>query len=95
VRFLPDYDNVLLAHADRSRIFPEGASGKDVIGRPTVLVDGFVTAFWKFDRGTGSIAVRPLRKLTGSERRAIIAEAELMLAELLAPGAPARPVRLE
>jgi hypothetical protein len=95
IRFLPEYDNVLLGHADRGRILFEGARAKDVIGKPTVLVDGFVAGFWKFDRGTGSIAVRPLRKLTASERRAIVAEAELLLAELLAPGAPARPVRLE
>jgi len=94
VRFLPDYDNVLLGHADRSRIFPEGASAKDVIGKPTVLVDGFVAAFWKLER-KAELVIRPLRNFSVSERREVVAEAELMLAELLAPGAPARPVRLE
>ncbi len=95
VRFLPDYDNVLLAHADRSRILPEGARGRDVIGRPTVLVDGFVAAFWKLDRRAGAITVSPLRKLVASERREVLAEAELLLEGLLAPGAPAKPVQLE
>jgi uncharacterized protein YcaQ len=50
VRFLPKWDNVLLAHADRSRILPHGMR-KLVIGKngdvaQTVLVDGFVAATW-------------------------------------------------
>jgi len=50
VRFLPKWDNVLLAHADRSRILPRGLQ-KLVIGKngdvaQTVLVDGFVAATW-------------------------------------------------
>lgn len=50
VRFLPKWDNVLLAHADRSRIFPDGVR-KLIIGKngdvaQTVLVDGFVAATW-------------------------------------------------
>ena len=53
-RFLPEYDNALLSHADRGRIvhdrhrkavFP-GAG----LGRATVLVDGFVAGTWKADR---------------------------------------------
>jgi hypothetical protein len=47
-RFLPDYDNVLLAHADRSRVIADGRRSVG-IGRPTVLVDGFVAATWKLD----------------------------------------------
>jgi hypothetical protein len=90
VRFLPDYDNVLLAHADRSRIIAEGAKARDVIGRPTVLVDGFVAAFWKLERRTGAITITPLRKLSASERRAVTDEASA-LAGLLA----AEHVRLD
>jgi hypothetical protein len=49
VRFLPEYDNVLLSHQDRSRfadrdvraIYPPGR-----LGRGHVLVDGFVRATW-------------------------------------------------
>lgn len=47
-RFLPEYDNVLLAHADRSRFMndlaPEGWVGN-------LLVDGFYTGSWRIDRG--------------------------------------------
>jgi hypothetical protein len=49
VRFLPEYDNVLLAHADRSRIVSERAKG--FLSRengywPFVLADGAVCATW-------------------------------------------------
>jgi hypothetical protein len=51
VRLLPDYDNILLAHADRTRIMAPGqhlglfsAAG---IMKGSVLVDGFVRAAWK------------------------------------------------
>jgi hypothetical protein len=84
VRFLPDYDNTLLAHADRSRILPEGAKARDVIGRPTVLVDGFVAAFWKLERRTGAITITPLRKLSASERRAVTDEASALAGLLVA-----------
>jgi hypothetical protein len=50
IRFLPEYDNLLLSHADRSRVVPEqrivplwpGNGGN----RGTVLVDGFWRANW-------------------------------------------------
>jgi hypothetical protein len=89
VRFLPDYDNVLLGHADRSRILPEGFTAGDVIGRPTVLVDGFVGGFWTFDRSTNELAVTPIRRLSTPDRRAVLDEAHA-LSELLA----AKHVRL-
>jgi hypothetical protein len=52
VRFLPEYDNVLLAHADRSRfagsdpsaLYPPGR-----LGRGHVLVDGTLQATWTVD----------------------------------------------
>jgi hypothetical protein len=81
VRFLPAYDNALLAHVDRSRILPAGIKSSGLIGRPTVLVDGFVTATWKLS--DGEIAISPLAKPKASERREVKAEAQ-ELARLLA-----------
>lgn len=54
IRFLPEYDNILIAHKDRRRILPE-AHRKTVIvsaGRVlgSVLIDGFVGAIWKAQR---------------------------------------------
>ncbi len=55
-RFLPEYDNVLLSYADRSRVlgglgpglpFPRGRA----IG--TLLYDGFYRANWKIDQDAG------------------------------------------
>ncbi len=45
-RFLPEYDNVLLAHADRSRIVPHQVELPRGGVRGTVLVDGFVAGAW-------------------------------------------------
>jgi hypothetical protein len=52
VRFLPEYDNVLLAHADRTRFFAGDVAelyppGR--LGRGHVLVDGTVQATWIVD----------------------------------------------
>jgi hypothetical protein len=45
VRFLPRYDNLFLAYADRSRF------GTPPIGVPTVLVDGLPAATWEWRDG--------------------------------------------
>lgn len=74
VRFLPAYDNLLLGHADRSRILPAGAKPSELIGQPTVLVDGFVASTWRLT--DGELAISPLRKLSGQERRDVKLEAE-------------------
>jgi Winged helix DNA-binding domain len=49
-RFLPDYDNVLLAHADRTRVIPQEYRQRIGIGTPTVLIDGFVRGTWRITR---------------------------------------------
>ena len=53
-RFLPEYDNVVLSHDDRTRIVPEHrraplarAGG---VGHGRVLHDGFVCAMWRLRR---------------------------------------------
>ena len=69
VRFLPEYDNVVLGHADRSRVVPPGVPQWTAVGWGTVLVDGFVTARWH-DTADG-IVVEPFRDLSRTERRAV------------------------
>src|SRR5439155_24841040 len=56
VRFLPDYDNVLLAHADRSRIV-DSAHRQQLFTRnllvpASFLVDGFVAGLWTVETTT-------------------------------------------
>lgn len=51
VRYLPEYDNILIAHADRTRILPEEHYKKVFLSaarvRSTILVDGMVSGAWK------------------------------------------------
>jgi Winged helix DNA-binding domain len=85
-RFLPPFDNVILAHADRSRIIAPGH--RDAIYRDrymrTFLVDGFVAGTWSVDGGT--LRVAPLVPLRTQDRRALEAEGERLLA-FVAPDA--------
>ncbi len=57
LRFLPEYDNILIAHKSRVRILPEAhrkkvfVSAGRVLG--SVLIDGFVGGIWKTGRDKG------------------------------------------
>jgi hypothetical protein len=85
VRLLPEYDNTLLSHADRTRIIEDGdrpfvlTRGGQVGG--TVLLDGFVRAIWRTIPGDGkeTLTVRPLRRLTRADKAAIEREALALL----------------
>jgi hypothetical protein len=77
VRFLPKWDNVLLAHADRTRILP-AEHRKRVIKTngdvaQTFLVDGLVAGTWRAD--DGRVAVEPFEPLSRSARAEVEEEA--------------------
>jgi hypothetical protein len=86
VRFLPEWDNAILAYDDRTRIVAAGDRDRvfmlnnQVVG--TVLVDGFVRATWKTTRGRGAatLTVTPLARLSTKDVRALAAEGERLLA---------------
>lgn len=78
VRFLPKWDNTLLAHADRRRVLPEELR-KAVIGKngdvtQTFLVDGIVAGSWTRDK-KGKIALAPFAPLPRAARREVEEEA--------------------
>ncbi len=86
-RFLPKWDNALLAYAppERVRILPEPFR-KTVIRKngdvaPTFLLDGFVAGTWSVERKTRSARLRlePLRRLSRDERDELRAEGEALL----------------
>ncbi|MFC9242618.1 winged helix DNA-binding domain-containing protein [Streptomyces sp. NPDC057136] len=84
-RFLPEFDNVLLGHADRSRVIPpayKGRNGKGNQAYGSLLVDGFLAAIWRLDTlgDTATVTVQPLGRLGGAEREEITEEAVGMLA---------------
>ncbi|MEU9831639.1 winged helix DNA-binding domain-containing protein [Streptosporangium sp. NPDC048047] len=93
VRFLPAYDNVLLGHADRTRIISDEDRARVMPGRalvlPAFLVDGFVRGIWEL-RGT-TLVVSPFRPLTADETESVAGEAERLHA-FVVPGAPAPDV---
>jgi hypothetical protein len=77
VRFLPKWDNVLLAFADRTRVLPEEYR-KKVIGMngdvaQTFLVDGFVAGTWRVE--DGRVVAEPFAPLSRTERDAVAEEA--------------------
>ena len=80
VRFLPEYDNVLLSHKDRSRFGPGVLGAFAQTRRPfkgTILVDGEGRAIWhsELNRDSGSVTLSAGHlPLTRSERRDVEAE---------------------
>ena len=86
VRFLYDFDNLLLSHADRSRVITvdfadQGFAGTMEMPR-SVLVDGMVAATWRVaaNRDAATLTVRPFRELTTAEVEDITAEGTRLLA---------------
>ncbi|MET1002723.1 MAG: winged helix DNA-binding domain-containing protein [Acidimicrobiia bacterium] len=100
VRFLPEYDNVLLSHADRTRVIPEAMRAVDftpggrVLG--TVLSDGFLFGVWAdaFDRKTGraTLTIRHGANLTKKARAALTTEGQQLLRFIHADAAAAEVV---
>lgn len=87
-RFLPEFDNLLLSHADRSRVVPPAYRGRAWQGNQahrTLLVDGFLAGLWKLDGD--ALVVETFGEATRSRREAIAAEGARMLA-VLHPGGP-------
>jgi winged helix DNA-binding protein len=76
-RFLPEYDNLLLSHADRSRVVSDSYrkrfASPNGVGPGSVLVDGMVRAMWTLNRkdGTAVLHIRLLEQLRAQARAAV------------------------
>jgi DNA glycosylase AlkZ-like len=98
VRFLPPFDNLLLAHADRGRVMTDEVRRRVCVGavvEPTVLVDGRVAAVWKQvrDGDRAVVEVTPLGPLAGPDREAVATEG-LRLLRFAATDAAGHDVRV-
>jgi Winged helix DNA-binding domain len=93
VRFLPEYDNLVLSHADRSRIVP-AFPRETLFWKGSVLVDGFVRCAWRLEPGEDgtALAIDPVvRPLTKREASSVAAEGRRLMRFL---GAGSTTVRL-
>ena len=85
VRFTGEYDNVFLAHADRSRITGDLAWGVPFLRKGAFFVDGFLAGTWRLVKGKDrtSVSLGALRPLTSSECDETTAEAAALLGFLM------------
>ncbi|MFZ3493728.1 winged helix DNA-binding domain-containing protein [Streptomyces sp. 5.8] len=94
-RFLPEFDNLLLSHADRSRVIAPELKGSTWSGNQahcTLLLDGFLAGLWKLDGGkdggkgggkdSGTLTVELFSSVSKADKAQIVAEGEALLAEM-------------
>jgi hypothetical protein len=99
VRLVPDWDNVLLGHQDRSRVIADEhrarVSTRNLQVLATFLVDGMVAGSWSIARKgkAATLAMVPFVKIAKKDQTALRAEAEALLA-FAEPDAKTREIRL-
>jgi hypothetical protein len=92
VRLTAEFDNLILSHADRSRVISESGRKKlytrNGVFPGTVLLNGFAAGTWRTGRSARAVTltVEPFGKISPEDRDAVTGEAGLMLA-FAAPGA--------
>jgi hypothetical protein len=92
VRFVADFDNLILSHADRTRIIADEHRSVVVTKNgqvlPTFLVDGFVAGTWKVSRirNVATLTVCPFAPLPSATKSDLVAEG-MSLVRFLQPEA--------
>ncbi len=90
-RFLPEFDNLILSHADRTRVisddYRKGIASRNGMVPATVLVGGFVRGTWKTERTRGKVTlvIEPFEPLPKMDRDALAAEGERLIRFLAEP----------
>ncbi|RST17057.1 winged helix DNA-binding domain-containing protein [Streptomyces sp. WAC05950] len=82
-RFLPEFDNLLLSHADRTRVVPAEVKGRSWTGNQahcTLLVDGFLAGLWRLEAGV--LTVELFDRVPKAAQEEIVAEGEKLIADL-------------
>lgn len=96
-RFLPEYDNLLLSHADRTRFIPDGRRVPLPPGNGgrcgTLLLDGVFSGTWQITSAGGAATLQVSPFAPPGKAAAIAAEGECLLA-FAAADADSREVRI-
>jgi DNA glycosylase AlkZ-like len=85
VRFLPEFDNLVLAHADRTRLLDDEhrplVVTKNLRVKATFLVDGRVAGVWKVARSgkRAVLTLEPFKRLRKAATKELKTEAEALL----------------
>ncbi|WP_405422266.1 winged helix DNA-binding domain-containing protein [Streptomyces erythrochromogenes] len=82
-RFLPEFDNLLLSHADRTRVVAPEVKGRSWTGNQahcTLLVDGFLAGLWKLEAGV--LTVELFDRVSKAAEEEIVAEGEKLIADM-------------
>lgn len=85
VRFLPEFDNLLLAHDKRTRIIADQHKSKVYLPglrvAATILIDGFVGGVWRVSvkKKVATLEIAPFEKLAKGQQDALIEEAEKLV----------------
>jgi hypothetical protein len=84
-RFLPEFDDLVLGHADRTRLIPDEHRPRIFLAglrvRATVLVDGVVRGAWKVERKKreATVVIEPFAPIARKDRDALAAEGERLV----------------
>lgn len=87
-RFLPEFDNLILSHADRSRVVPAEYRSSIFLSagrvRATFLIDGFVRGTWRTERtqNGAKLVIEPFETaepLPPEARSALVEEGERLI----------------
>ena len=84
-RFVAAFDNLILSHADRTRIVADehrkAIASKNGMVPATFLVDGFVRGIWKVarDRGPAALSIESFEHLPKQDRETLAEEGERLL----------------
>jgi len=90
-RFVPDYDNLVLSHADRGRVISDEHRKKVFLSaarvRATFLIEGFVRGAWKVEktRKTATLVIEPFEPISTEDHAALSDEGERLVRFLAEP----------
>ncbi|MFF8277346.1 winged helix DNA-binding domain-containing protein [Streptomyces lateritius] len=92
-RFLPEFDNLLLSHADRGRVVPADARSRTWKGNQAYcvfLLDGLLAGLWRLEETEQrtTMTIQPFGRTSRAQRAELTQEAERMLKVMARQGIP-------